>query len=353
MKYLLTFKPLKHFFFGNERTFKEDYVAVSEFFPQPTQLLGALRLTIAEQHGLIKQYKNGRYPRHPKPVTALTGTAKAHTFMHNDDLGKIKNLSGMFLVNNTLSDAYFPTPFDVSIKMQKVQADLSYCHLAEVGRAYYLEGYNVKTQSDQMLGNAAFWQAYLNGSESCIDAVHPYVYDEETKRGIFVKHTQVGIGLEQKQTIEGAFYSKTDYTLNEGFLFAAILDFDGNMEDAIVQIGAESSLFEMKVSILEETTIQAHPVVEKLFEPQRNGQRKVALSDAMFPDTETLPADFVLIPSVKRMTSVKMQKGKYVGLHGIKQIAPAGTVVYVKEGKTLSLVSGAYGKMGYNQFITI
>jgi CRISPR type III-B/RAMP module-associated protein Cmr3 len=353
MKYLLTFKPLKHFFFGNERTFRLDYAAVSEYFPQPSQLLGALRLTTAQQYGLIKQYKNGRYPKHPRQVTALTGTAKAHTFMHNDDLGKINQLSSMFIVKQSLNDAYFPTPFDVHIEKGEEEVSLSYCKLAKIGQSFYLEGYDVKNHSTQMLGNAAFWHSYMKEEYTCHHAVEPFEYDHEKACGIFVKHMQVGIGLKHKQTIEGAFYSKTDYTLAEGFLFAAVFDFDGELKDDIVQIGAESSLFEMKVTPLAETGLTEHPIVSRLFTAPENGKKQLALSDAMIPDVKALQVDFTLIPYLKKMAAVKMEKGRYIDMHKAKHIVPCGSIAYLKEGETLSLSVGAYSKMGYNQFITI
>jgi len=371
MKYLLTFKPLKHFFFGNERTFRKDYVAVSEYFPQPTQLLGALRLTIAQQHGLIKQYKNGRYPRKPRPVRDLTGSAKAHDFMHNDDLGKIRSLSSMFIVNKELDDAYFQTPFDVDIMFEKSDASsiteeekilpisysqklkLNYLKLSSVGKKVYLKGYDVKKHHEQMLGNANFWSSYLEEKGSAINAVQPFRYDSQTGQGVFVRHMQVGIALNNKQTIDGKFYSKTDYTLSKNFLFAAVLDFDGEIGDDIIQLGAESSLFEMKVILLEKAACVSHPVISRLSDISTIGERSIAISDVMMEENSSGNIDFALVPYMKKMASVKMHKGRYEGLHTIRQLAPAGSVIYGKETKLNKSNIGAYGKMGYNQFITI
>ena len=103
MRYLLTFKPLKNFFFGNSQTFSDDYVAKSEYFPQNTQLLGAIRLFIAEQHSLIKMHKNGKYSDYPEELKKLIGSASSKDFLTNDDLGKIQNLSQMFIVNKSKS----------------------------------------------------------------------------------------------------------------------------------------------------------------------------------------------------------------------------------------------------------
>jgi hypothetical protein len=116
MKYLLTFKPLKNFFFGNDKTFSDDYFAISSYFPQNTQLLGALRLFIAEQNKLIHVHRNGKYSNEPNKLKQKIGTASSEDFLTNTDLGKIKNLSQMFIVNKNIDDAYFPTPFDTYIQ---------------------------------------------------------------------------------------------------------------------------------------------------------------------------------------------------------------------------------------------
>jgi len=370
MKYLLTFIPLKHFFFGNERTFREDYVAVSEYFPQPTQLLGTLRLTLAEQHGLLKQYKNGRYSKQPEALKALTGTAKAHTFAENSDLGRIAGLSPMFIVNRSLDNAYFPTPFDVDVQIQRAQTSimdddgrivtvdypqkvsLSYLSLAKIGEYTYLKGYDMKRHTPQMLGNASFWNAYMQGETRAINAVLPFEYDAQSGRGVFVAHTQVGIGLDGKQTVEGKFYGKTDYTLAKGFAFAAVIDFDGKIEDAYVQIGAEASMFKMEVRPLEETPLREHPVVSRIFTPQREGGKLVAISDMMLQTTQQ-PVDFALVPYFRSVASIKSEKGKYVGTHRVRRTAPSGSVFYLSADALPSCVEGAYAKMGYNRYIRL
>jgi len=370
MKYLLTFKPLGHFFFGNERTFREDYVARSEYFPQPTQVLGALRLTLAQQYGLIKQYRNGRYTKRPRELQALTGTAKADTFMSNDDLGKIGMISPMFIVYRSLEDALFPTPFDVHAQigygMGSVMTDtgeivpvaypqkvsLSYLTLSHIGPHYYLDGYDAKGHAPQMLGNSAFWKAYMGEEERAINAVFVYEHTSEHK-GVFVPHTQVGIALEAKQTIAGKFYAKQDYTLREGFLFACVLELDGEIREDFVQLGAEGSLFRMEVHPLSQTGVADHPVVSALLQPRSGGTKLVAISEMMAEDTAAQPVYFSLIPYLRQRAELKSQKGRFLGVHTVKNTIPAGSVFYPKDGQMLDLVQGAYAKMGYNRYISL
>lgn len=380
MKYLLTFKPLKHFFFGSNRTFSDDYLAHSEYFPQNTQLLGALRLFIAEQHGLIKVYKNGKYSKRPEELKVLTGTAKSSNFIDNNDLGKINNLSEMFIVNKEVTDAYFSTPLDVnfSFKTKKIDVNgeekevsdygkettVNYYELAQIDAQYFVKGYDVKKTNHQLLSNQNFWNAYIDHETSFINGVLPLEYDKDSREGVFVSHQQVGIGLNNKQVIEKAFYSKVDFSLSESFMFAAIFDFDGNIEDGFIQIGAESSLFEMKAIEYEESKLTNHPIVSQFFTNVSDADKVVALGSAILHDTKDIATYFSIVPYYKRFGMLKSEEDasskskdknntKFKGKTAQKRVVPPGSVFYLKDGEFQSKNIGAYAKMGYNQFIKV
>lgn len=340
MKYLLTFKPLKNFFFGNDRTFKDDYVAISEYFPQNTQLLGAIRLFIAEQNNLMHVHKNGKYSNEPEKLKPLIGKANSKDFETNDNLGMIQNLSQMFIVDKNLNDAYFPTPFDIEIADDKIK----YYKLANIEDDYFLENYDVKNISSQKLGNNIFWSKYINkeplSKNDLLD------FDD-----VFISHNQVGIGLENKKTIDGAFYSKTDYQLYENFLFACLIELDSKIiSDGIIQIGAESSIFELKITPFEDTNFQKHIIVSQLFTLPQKGDKIVVLSDTMLDNTNDFNANFVIVPYYKNFATLDNDYEKFKGRIKEKRLIPTGTVVYVKESIPTKAI-GAYAKMGYNQFI--
>lgn len=362
MKYLLTFKPLKNFFFGNERNFTEDYFAISDYFPQNTQLLGAIRLFIAEQNALMHVHKNGKYSNNHKELTELIGNAGSKDFSSNEDLGKIKNLSSMFIVKSTLDDAYFKTPFDIEIGEDSIKT----YQISQINSNYFLSDYDVKNSSYQQLGNGEFWQSYLTDTSLAKDSVKSFDY-------IFKKHSQVGIGLENKKTIDGAFYTKIDFNLLDGFLFGAIIELDEKIIDnGIIQIGAESSLFELKVSKLEESKLAKHPIVSNLFNVCDSGRKLVLLSDAMM-DTDSLNYKFHLVPFEKKMAMILSSKYKHIKTEDkdktkssnndyskflrkskTKRLVPQGSVFYMKENHTIeSKAEGAYKKMGFNQFIAV
>ncbi len=347
MKYLLTFKPLKNFFFGNRKTFSEDYLAISEYFPQNTQLLGALRLFIAEQNGLMKQFLNGKWCDNPKALNQLTGTATSATFMKKDDLGKITNLSSMFIVSSDLQDAYFPTPFDIKCEIDKKSKKLvtTYYELTNIDGFYYLSGYDVKNPSSQCLGGKDFWLHYIE--KEPLQKL-PLKFDT-----VFKSKREVGIELKDKQVVKEKFYAKVDYRLDPNYLFACVVDLEEEiLDDGIIQIGAENSLFELKKRPLGNTALQKHPIVSQLFsQPPKESKKVVAISEII--QNEKPNTYFSLVPFFKYFAMLKSEensKKEYKGKTEQTRVAPKGSVFYPKEEFTTQNI-GAYAKMGFNQFI--
>lgn len=360
MKYLVTFKPLGYFFFGNERTFSEDYVAKSAYFPQNTQLLGALRRFLAEEAGLLKVHGNGRYPN-KKDMAAyrsLTGTATTESFENDDNLGAISYLSSMFLVNEKRDDALFRIPFDVEVNEENVRRYT----LANVGSIYTFIDYDAKNASKPFLGGEAFWVAYLSGAEIERDSLQPFVYakdkKKQTEEGIFVPHAQVGIGLDRKQVIEKMFYRKEDFTLAKAWQFACVVELDDTImkfpKKGMIQIGAEGSMFALESFVLEDEGVASHPVVSVLGSTPKAGNTHVCISDVMVSHTDALQSEFALIPYEHKMATLIAPKGKYQKKSDAKRLVPRGSVFYYRAAKesTATSAPGAYAKMGYNQIIT-
>lgn len=359
MRYLVTFKPLGYFFFGNERTFSEDYVAKSAYFPQNTQLLGALRRFLAEEAGLLKVHGNGRYPNKEDMAAyrRLTGTATTESFENDDNLGAISYLSSMFLVNEKRDDALFRIPFDVEVNEENVRRYT----LANVGSIYTFIDYDAKNASKPFLGGEAFWEAYLSGAEIERDSLQPFVYakdkKKQTEEGIFVPHAQVGIGLDRKQVIEKMFYRKEDFTLAKAWQFACVVELDDTImkfpKKGMIQIGAEGSMFALESFVLEEEEVASHPVVSALGSTPNTGNTHVCISDVMVSHTDVLQSDFALIPYERNMAMLVAPKGKYKGKSRVSRLVPKGSVLYYYEAKacTATPAPGAYAKMGYNQII--
>ena len=344
MKYLLTFKPLKNFFFGNNKTFSNDYVAHSEYFPQNTQLLGALKIFLAEQKGLMHIHKNGRYSNNPASLTKLIGNASSKDYMTNDNLGLINNISQMFIVNKSITDAFFPTPFDIEI----LEKEVNYYELTNIDQDYFYKNFSVKDVSSQSLAGNDFWKKYLKKETLDFTTIH----DFDT---VFKKHSQVGIGLENKQVVDKAFYVKEDYNLDSEYLFACVFDFDETIEDGIIQLGAESSLFSLKVSKLESTEIANHTIVSQFFTQDIQGEKLIAMSDIILNSTHELNTYFSHIPFTKKLAMLQSGNrytNSFKGKTLQTNVIPQGSVFYLKSQREI-LQKGAYNKMGYNQFIKV
>jgi len=367
MKYLLTFKPLKNFFFGNDKTFSDDYFATSEYFPQNTQLLGAIRLFIAEQNGLMHVHRNGKYSNEPQKLKELIGDANANNFTENKNLGKIQNLSGMFLVKNTLDDAYFPTPFDIEISKDSIR----YYQLTSIDNEYFFLDYDVKNASSQHFGNSLFWTKYINKEPLHVSTIAPFEYDQESKKGFFKRHTQVGIALDKKQVIDEKFYAKIDYALRDNYLFGAIIELQEEIiADGIIQIGAESSLFELNVHKLHDyKALQKHPLIDAMFETSKEGSKVVAISDCIVPHTKDIGSIYSVVHFNKMLRMIKAENkdgsfkketakdknyNKYKNKTQPQRLIPKGSVFYFNNDICLDKpAQGAYAKMGYNKFIAV
>ncbi len=342
MRYLLTFKPLKHFFFGNNKTFSQDYVAKSEYFPQPTQLLGALRLFIAEQNNLMSMHKNGKYSNHPEELKKLIGDAKSDDFYKNDNLGVIKNLSSMFIVDKSLDDAYFFTPLDIEISKNHIKKYT----LENFEDEYFLSDYDIKNSSFQHLAGSEFWKDYIEDKELKNNSIKSF-------DSVFVTHTQVGIALEGKKTIDGAFYSKVDYTLDKEYLFACVVELEEDViKNGIINLGAESSLFELNIKKLQDTNLAQHIIISHLFKMPTPTSKVVAISETI-ADTKEFKAKFHITPFYKNFAMIKSNKAytKFAGKTKNSRLIPNGSVFYTPQ--TLPKAKNAYAKMGFNQFISI
>jgi hypothetical protein len=256
----------------------------------------------------------------------------------------------MFVVNRAITDAYFPTPFDIEIS----EAKITYYELANIRGSYFLANYDAKNSSSQKLGNSNFWKNYLQKNELSNRDLENFVFNKDAKSGVFIEHNQVGIGLVKKQTIEGAFYAKMDYSLSNNFLLGCIIELDSKIiENGIIQIGAESSLFELTITPLIDTSIINHPVIANIFEPPQKGEKIVAISDAILESTNEFHSHFTIVPYYKNFAMLNSDYGNFKGKTEQKRVIPSGTVSFINEQvMPYNPHVGAYAKMGYNQFIT-
>jgi CRISPR type III-B/RAMP module-associated protein Cmr3 len=383
MTYLLSFKPLNRFFFGGPEAFGEkNHFVRSEYFPQNTQLFGAISRFILESTGLLKARRNGLYVRQRKEDGNTNGDVKRAIRLigHREDqlqgnFGAISRLSPMFILagGDRPDDALFPIPLDVKQIEKEVEEKeeketlYSRYQLENVAGELLPVDYNVKKTTPPLLGGGDFWREYC-ANETRFDSPL-YAYDK-----IFKAHSQVGIELENKEVVEERFYTKTDFSLDPSYRFGALIEIDETKEGAselmrlfesdeqrLMQIGAESVLFEMRSQSLESLeALHDHPVIDALCHPQQlRGERLVAIGEARLTDTHAPQIAYAFCPWFKNekrlQRATKESRYRYRGKTDTGRLAPRGSVFYLKKGNQNLLPTSDFwaSKLGYNTFISI
>jgi len=342
-KYLIKFTPLGHYFFGGNKSFSEGNQVQSLLFPPASTILGCLRYNILKEkasevfiiNGAGKEYPD--FIKNKNKIEALTGSSQFKSYFDEDDnLGTIKSVSPVFLVDG--ENVLYKVPADIEWKNKNNRDDgLKYIEHTETTEVYtgkgklgFISKRDIKSPDVNYYGDAEFWQNYLSHT----NLVYNKNYNEKE---IFHSGTRPGIALNNKTTIEGAFYNKTSYSLRKEVSFAIILhtsDCEKLLPDEKdVYLGGERSLFRMNTVLLDDQkhqNIYNHPVTKKFCNPvinqEINGSSKViALSDLLTenPITGFIHSIVKGNKSIKHLTS-DWKSPSY-------NLYPAGSVFYVKE----------------------
>ncbi len=353
MTYLLELHPLKNFFFGGPDAFEEaNHFTRSEYFAQNTQLLGAIRRHILSSEGLLKAHKNGLYVPGKKEASD-TDTARAYELvggrLESGNLGKIKRLSPLFVLKmeaDTPVDALFPLPLDLLKKDRLLQP----AAMQRIGDERLPVDYNAKEGLYTGLGGRRFWEDYLAARPSC--KAKTLRYDK-----VFLPREQVGIGLDRKEVVEGMFYRKTDYTLESDYRFGVLLQSDYRPKEGLLTLGAEQSVFRLKVHELEDLeTLADHPVLTAIGRDHEPTTKWISLGEAML-DTRDEAIDFAFTPwpkTEKRLDYYgKDRNYRFKGKTPGTPLAPRGSVIYFREPGHPPQAPDHLSRIGYNLFIPI
>ena len=370
---LIEIQPLNRFFFGGPEAFADDnHFVRSEYFPQNTQVLGALRRYILESNRLLKARKNGLYVRQKKKNNNPNGDVKRalrlvgkagmreSPFEHSDDLGLIDRISPMFVLqydsdNNKppkLIDALFPIPLDCKTLFEgkegkKCPVALRPYRMEKIAGELLPVDYDVKAPTDARLGGKVFWRGYCDHREVPIDST--WRYD-----AVYASHSQTGIALEDRRVVKGRFYRKNDFTLKSGFRFGLMLEHDEALklhEKGCIQIGAESVLFRIRATKLPDT-LETHPVIDAWINPSTDGGKKlVAVGESFVSHTHAESIRFAFTPWFKTEKRLLKRNHRYAGKDEGNALAPRGSVFFLKQG-SMPDAPGAYRKIGYNFFIS-
>jgi len=381
---LIELQPLKPFFFGMHHVFTNTHYAKSEMFPQQTQLMGAIRLYWLEKNGLMRVQKDGKYVPYEKKqiATNLVGNASAKAFLYNkeapndpiknerffelsDNLGCILNLSPVFIIKKDkecFQDALFEIPSDIveQDKMTQIAKPKPLTNIVSNGNCVLLEKFDVKKWFKSGFGGKRFWQEYVRHKVS----------DDITKQdAIFASYEQVGIALKDKKVQEEKFYTKRSYKLKPNYRFGFLIDIDeerlveyqkeidskrayeyNTLEDGIISIGADGSMFKLRVHDEIPSCIEEHPVVLSIKNPmKKEGKKVVLLSNAMLENSIDDEAFFQIVTHkipFKMMKDATSKTEEHL-------LTPKGSIYYFDKPKAMPQAKGAYAKMGFNCYLTI
>jgi len=376
--YLITFTPLDTFFFGGQVSFSDDYYVKSAQFPSPSTIMGALRASMLMKKGYLLQHKKGRFVPAEKSKAAadLTGiTALDALDISQPDFGIIEQVSPCFLyqTTNNTCDAWFHLPNDIvkfkgsdfyQIVFDDLKGLASNCSKKQTSiplRKQKHENTYVKAKEVQpgtFFGGKNFWTDYMANAKSVYysnDIIDPSDY--------FTEHRQVGIGLAQRQAIDGALYVKHDYELHPNCCFAIIACFreEPAFTETIV-MGGEQSIFRIHCEHIHENPLKGHPIIEAFIESSKTAQSKaeptkqVAVSpliaNATFFENEIFSRCFINSTGAVRMlySPTKHKDSKQNLKTDAWKMIPAGAVFFTTE--PLPLNRGLADKIGYNKVLT-
>ncbi len=354
---LLRLKPLKPFFFGRENVFSNTNYATSEYFPQQTQIAGALRLYWMEQNHLMRKHKDGKYVPYEKKNEAieLVGNAGSHNFHTNDDLGRIQNISPMFILktqNDSVQEVFYDIPLNTTDR--RIVSPRRLNDIKGKEQIVILDGYNIKNKPFKGLGGFEFWDNYRRGR---VINNNILLYDK-----VFKKQNQVGIALEEgKQAVKNMFYTKRSYMLSDNYEFGLLVEIeeddledDKKLSDGFISIGADSSMFGICISDVPRS-VNRHSVTRSFQNNQDiSGRKIILLSDAILEDSIHPNAYFQIVPYAVPFKMI--QSKDYMGSHvktNEKLLVPKGSVYYFDEPAILEDVEGAYAKMGFNRYLVL
>lgn len=357
---LLRFTSLKPFFFGKQKVFTNTNYASSEYFPQQTQLLGALRSYLLETQGHLKVHKHGKFCAKDEAENAnrLAGTANSSDFAINDDLGRIDFISPMFILkkldNSTLS-AYFPIPSDIVQEKKKnflFATPKKATSIVSNRQTVLLQNYDVKKGFESGFGDCQFWKNYIENSK-----ILPFIDESE----IFTTYEQVGIELEEygKKVKEEKFYTKKSYMLKPSFEFGVLVNLRDETEisSGIFTLGAETSTFKLAVEDIP-SYLKEHPIINLFTDPpeKQDGKKLVLVSDAMLENSLQEESYYQIISSkvpFKMMTTSDDKMKQSHQKTELKSLVAKGSIYYYDNDTLFPKAKGAYKKMGFNQYLAI
>jgi CRISPR-associated protein Cmr3 len=230
--YLITFKPIDVFFWGNEKTLNDDnlsYFVHSNKYPQQTTLLGALRYKLLEANGLLS---SGTTPVDNKAHRWI-GDKSFSIQSPPNHYGYIEKLSPVFLKDG--ENAWHTIPKDFGCTFKPITAKVKMTNSVQNSLGFF-EHYDAKKGLPDCLIKA-------DGTTKSLEDI----FTEDVRIGI-----QKNAEIETKALFKQSYYRFKSSTMT--FATVAHLDeiagkclIDFIEKSPFVRMGAEQRSFAMSI----------------------------------------------------------------------------------------------------------
>lgn len=332
-KYLLRFTPIEPYFLGGENTFRADetskYYATSLFVPTATTIIGTLRYTLLKLCGVLNI--NGKYTEAEKQVCDALVGATSYTVGGNNDFGKIKSISPLFLMQG--DDIYIKTPLNC-----KTDSNQSHYRAIRLGQQRYLTSFGTTIrfplEEEYSTKQTVSDQSYMRLSDGAI------VND------LFGQVERAGIS---KSKVDKAYFKKTYTSLKEGFSFAVVAEIEEDVpvRDTICHMGREKSVFLLHA---QETDLDIEAQIKSSLARCTDDTFYYVFGDTFVLDGYTY-SDFAMV----RTEHIRMLQTQYTNnalkitcINRFHQIIKSGSVFYGDDA-----CNDTQTQYGFNKIIKI
>jgi|GEM_PF-1980755 len=329
--YLIEFQPTGYFFFGSEQSFntKErdkyneelmNYYAKSNYYPQQTTILGALRYLILVLNNKLNASDKESYIGE-----------KNFNGEHSDSYGKLTKISPLVIVDDN-TGVLTVAPFSKTGNDTEISVDFS-------TEPHYLSGTKIKTP---VLSNFDHKKFYVDVRwEDQFGVIQSGIYEKPL--------TKVGLEIGKE---EDGFYRQTLYKLKPAYKFGVWVTFSEALPDytspVLLPFGGDQTMagvsWRKSENIFNETQVPTSAIT--------------LLSDA-FVNSEVLEDIDFAINEYTDFRYIHSKKASYYKLNNQTDksdkllLMKRGSVLYSENAERLAIAIRkqiAYRNIGYNYF---
>ena len=274
--YVVRFTPLEPYFFGNEKTFgygsvrNRAYYIESDKLPSQSGLFGTLRYCC-----ITDQEK--RYISHAGEIGEESFDIRSEKIQ---GFGKIHRMSPLFLEKGGLLYITLPADHKINDRDQYQPFSQYMAYVTEWGERYMPQEYECK-------------EGIQSGFMGISEENRGSILADFSEDGVLYRVERTGINTQNEN--QGLF-RKVYYMLKPDYSFMVLADIDGKVEDQLVYMGRDKSVFRVSFkpadSMFQSATGKYEDYWEELTDMilqcfrqyNKSWRSELALSDLYIPD---------------------------------------------------------------------